>query len=288
MILPEIDPEKPVLLAGPTASGKSALAMEIAEKQGGVIVNADASQVYESWRVVTARPSQQDEARLPHRLYGHVPYDAQYSAGHWLRDVLPLLAVGERPIIVGGTGLYFSTLTQGLAEIPPTPEAVRRLGDSLPLNDLLAELDVQTAARIDVQNRARVQRAWEVLRATGKPLASWQAETPAPPLPLNACTALVMNSPKEWLEARIRQRFDLMLAQGALDEVRTMLDRYDPSLPSFKAIGVPELVGYATGSLSLDQAREQAAIATRRYAKRQRSWFRSKMQDWNQIEPVLR
>ncbi|CUH88459.1 tRNA dimethylallyltransferase [Phaeobacter sp. CECT 5382] len=287
MMLPDIDPDKPVLLAGPTASGKSALAMEIAEKQGGVIVNADASQIYDCWRVVTARPSLQDEARLPHHLYGHVPFDAQYSAGHWLRDVLPLLAGPQRPIIVGGTGLYFSTLTQGLAEIPPTPNAIRVQGDSLSLETLLADLDTITAARIDVQNRARVQRAWEVLQATGKSLATWQAETPAPPLPLSACTAIVMNSPKDWLEARIRQRFDLMLEQGALDEVRAMQDRYDPSLPAFKAIGVPELVGYTTGQLTLDQAREQASIATRRYAKRQRSWFRSKMQAWIQLEPDL-
>jgi tRNA dimethylallyltransferase len=266
MLLPDLDPDKPVLLAGPTASGKSSLAMEIAQKQGGVIVNADASQIYDCWRVVTARPSRADEQRLPHRLYGHVAYDAQYSAGHWLREVKSLLEGSERPIIVGGTGLYFSTLTEGLAEIPPTPDEIRA-----------------TAARIDLNNRARVQRAWEVLQASGRSLADWQDDTPAPVLPIGTCSALVMDSPKDWLEPRIRQRFDQMLEQGALEEVEAMRDRYDPRLPSCKAIGVPELMGYIRGELTLEAAREQAAIATRRYAKRQRSWFRSRMKDWTVV-----
>lgn len=283
MLLPDLDPDKPVLLAGPTASGKSSLAMEIAQKQGGVIVNADASQIYDCWRVVTARPSRADEQRLPHRLYGHVAYDAQYSAGHWLREVKSLLEGSERPIIVGGTGLYFSTLTEGLAEIPPTPDEIRARGDSLTLDALLAQLDQQTAARIDLNNRARVQRAWEVLQASGRSLADWQDDTPAPVLPIGTCSALVMDSPKDWLEPRIRQRFDQMLEQGALEEVEAMRDRYDPRLPSCKAIGVPELMGYIRGELTLETAREQAAIATRRYAKRQRSWFRSRMKDWTVV-----
>ena len=283
MLLPDLDPDKPVLLAGPTASGKSSLAMEIAQKQGGVIVNADASQIYDCWRVVTARPAPADEALVPHHLYGHVAYDAQYSAGHWLREVKALLNGPERPIIVGGTGLYFSTLTEGLAEIPPTPPEIRTLGDSLSLTALLAQLDPKSAARIDLNNRARVQRAWEVLQATGRALADWQDDTPAPVLPLTACSPLVMHSPKEWLEPRIRLRFDQMLEQGALQEVETMRARYDPQLPSCKAIGVPELMGYICGDLTQEQAREQAAIATRRYAKRQRSWFRSRMKDWSVI-----
>ncbi|MEP2715407.1 tRNA (adenosine(37)-N6)-dimethylallyltransferase MiaA [Pseudophaeobacter sp.] len=284
MLLPDIDPDKPVLLAGPTASGKSSLAMEIAEKQGRVIVNADASQIYDCWRVVTARPSLEDEQQLPHRLYGHVRFDEQYSAGHWLREVKSLLAGPERLIIVGGTGLYFSTLTEGLAEIPPTPAEIRLQGDALTLASLLAELDSETATRIDLQNRARVQRAWEVLQATGRSLANWQDDTPAPVLPLHACTPLVMQSPKDWLEPRIRQRFDLMLQQGALEEVEAMQSRYDPNLPSCKAIGVPELKGYTDGALSLDEAREQASISTRRYAKRQRSWFRSRMKQWHWLD----
>ncbi|GAA6197161.1 tRNA (adenosine(37)-N6)-dimethylallyltransferase MiaA [Pseudophaeobacter arcticus] len=283
MLLPDLDPDKPVLLAGPTASGKSSLAMEIAQKQGGVIVNADASQIYDCWRVVTARPSRAEEEQLPHRLYGHVAYYGQYSAGHWLREVKTLLEGAERPIIVGGTGLYFSALTEGLAEIPATPDEIRKHADSLTLEMLLAQLDPQTAARIDLNNRARVQRAWEVLQASGRSLADWQDDTPAPIMPIKACSALVMDSPKDWLEPRIRHRFDQMLAQGALEEVEAMRERYDPKLPSCKAIGVPELMGYICGDLPLEAAREQAAIATRRYAKRQRSWFRSRMKDWTLI-----
>ncbi|CUI00684.1 tRNA dimethylallyltransferase [Leisingera aquaemixtae] len=283
MTLPDTDPDLPVLIAGPTASGKSALALEIAARQGGVIVNADASQVYDCWRVITARPSAEEEARAPHALYGHVAYDAEYSAGHWLREVLPLLDGPERPIIVGGTGLYFTALTEGMADIPPTPAAVRAEGDALPLEVLRAELDPKTASRIDLQNRARVQRAWEVLKATGRPLASWQDDTPAPALPLSRCTAMVLNSGKDWLEARIRKRFGLMLDQGAMAEIEAMQDRYDPALPSCKAIGVPELMGYARGQLTLAEAEERAAIATRRFAKRQRSWFRARMKDWHQV-----
>lgn len=282
-----IDPDRPVLIAGPTASGKSALALEIAEKQGGVVVNADASQVFDCWRIVTARPSVEEEARAPHRLYGHVAYDAPYSAGHWLREVVPLLSGAQRPIIVGGTGLYFSALTEGMAEIPPTPAEVRAEGDSMSLEDLLSALDPQTAARIDVQNRARVQRAWEVLTATGRALADWQDDTPPPPLPLNACSALVLESSKDWLEARIRKRFRAMLEQGAMDEVEAMRDRFDPSLPSCKAIGAPELMAYATGRMTLEEAEESAAIATRRFAKRQRTWFRARMEKWRKISPEI-
>lgn len=285
MTLPDIDPDKPVLIAGPTASGKSALALRIAQTQGGVIVNADASQVFGCWRLVTARPSPEEEARAPHRLYGHVPYDATYSAGHWLREVVPLLSGPERPIIVGGTGLYFSALTEGMAEIPATPADVRAEGDRLSLEELLAQLDERTAARIDLQNRARVQRAWEVLTATGRPLADWQDDTPPPALPLGNSTAIVLNSSKDWLEARIRKRFRQMLTLGALEEIDAMRDRYDPALPSCKAIGVPELMSYVTGQTTLEEAEEKAAIATRRFAKRQRTWFRARMSAWYQVQP---
>jgi len=284
MDLQKIDNDRHVLLAGPTASGKSSLALDIARRQGGVIVNADASQVYNCWRVVTARPSAEEESQCPHHLYGHLDFDALYSAGHWLREVEALLATGERLIIVGGTGLYFSALTEGLAEIPLTAPEVRAKGDLLSLESLIQDLDAATAAQIDLNNRARVQRAWEVLHQTGRPLIEWQAETPPPLLSLADCTPLVMQSPKEWLEPRIRRRFDQMLEQGALEEVEAMRDRYDPALPSCKAIGVPELMDYATGQATLDEARERAAISTRRYAKRQRSWFRSRMQNWHWIE----
>lgn len=285
--LSSVDPQRPVLIAGPTASGKSGLALAIAQAQGGVIVNADASQIYDCWQVVTARPDAADLARAPHLLYGHVAYDAPYSAGHWLREVAPLLSGGARPIIVGGTGLYFTALTKGLAEIPATPDAVRASGDAIPLAGLLAELDPETTARIDTNNRARVQRAWEVLHATGRGLAAWQDDTPPPLLPEDAATCIALSSPPDWLNARIAQRFDMMLAGGALDEIAQMRDRYDPALPSCRAIGVPELMAHAAGEMTLDAARDAAVIATRQYAKRQRTWQRSKMAHWQWVDPSL-
>ncbi|MCE8555004.1 tRNA (adenosine(37)-N6)-dimethylallyltransferase MiaA [Ruegeria pomeroyi] len=281
--LPPIPEGVPVLIAGPTASGKSALALEIAERFGGVIVNADASQVYNCWRAISARPSPEEEARAPHRFYGHLPYDAPYSAGHWLREVTPLLDGPDRPIIVGGTGLYFTALTEGMAEIPATPPDIRAEADTLPLDTLLAGIDPATAAGLDQLNRARVQRAWEVERATGRALHLWQADTPPPLLPLARTVPLVLEVDKFWLWDRIARRFDQMLDEGALAEVAAMADRYDPALPAFKAIGVPELMAHLRGEITLDAARERASIATRQYAKRQRSWFRARMGDWHAL-----
>ncbi len=285
MDIDNIPADRPVLIAGPTASGKSELALRIAERDGGVIINADASQVYDCWRVVTARPSAQDESRAPHLLYGHLAYDAPYSAGHWLREVTPLLNGPERPIIVGGTGLYFLTLTEGMAEIPATPAAIRAEGDQMSLEALSDALDDTTRMRIDMKNRARVQRAWEVLRATGRALADWQDDTPPPVLPYENCTALVVEADRDWLEARIRRRFSMMIANGALEEARAMQGRYDPNLPSCKAIGVPELMAHLNGDLSLAEAEESASVATRQYAKRQRTWFRSRMKKWQRVSP---
>ena len=171
----------PILLAGPTASGKSALALALAERDGGVVINADASQVYGCWRVLTARPGAADLARAPHSLYGHVACDVAYSVGHWLRDASAAIAEatrnGRRPIIVGGTGLYFHALTHGLAPIPPVPPEFRLRSAAIDLAALRAELDPETARRIDLGNPMRVRRAWEVLAATGRGLASWQADT---------------------------------------------------------------------------------------------------------------
>ncbi|MBI1217768.1 MAG: tRNA (adenosine(37)-N6)-dimethylallyltransferase MiaA [Rhodobacteraceae bacterium] len=279
---------RPVLIAGPTASGKSALALQLAETQGGVIVNADALQVYGCWRILTARPGPDDEARAPHLLYGHIGRDQPYSVGHWLREVAAILASGKRPIIVGGTGLYFTALTEGLAEIPPTPPEVRAEADALRAAQgtraLLATLDPATAARIDTANPARVQRAWEVLRATGRGLADWQAETGAPVLPLAAAEAVVMHAPADRLAPRIDRRFDAMMAAGALDEVRAELPFWQPARASARAIGAPELVAHLQGDLPLDAAIAAAKIATRQYAKRQRTWFRSRMHNWRAIE----
>lgn len=280
-----VPPDLPVLIAGPTASGKSALALEIAARQGGVIVNADASQVYACWRVITARPSAEEEAQAPHLLYGHIEATAAYSTGHWLREVDAILAAPARPIIVGGTGLYFSALTKGLADIPATPADVRARGDHMEVADMLAGLDAQTVARIDCDNRARVQRAWEVQQATGQGLAFWQDQTPPPLLRPDACHRIVFDVSKDWLNDRIARRFDLMLEDGALDEVAAQQEQYDPSLPAHRAIGVPELMAYLQGTMTLDDARTRAVIATRQFAKRQRTWMRSKMADWHHFRP---
>lgn len=282
----DIDSERPVLIAGPTASGKSALALEIVERYGGTIVNADALQVYANWRILTARPSVEDETRAEHRLYGHVARRAAYSVGHWLRDVAPLLAGPGRPVIVGGTGLYFTALTEGLVEIPPVPAEIRSEADNRSLQTLLEQIDSATRAQIDQANPARVRRAWEVLASTGKGLAAWQAETPAPLLPPEHARRFRIDAPKEWLSPRIDQRFDMMLAEGALEEARQNLDVWDPALPSSRAIGGPELIAHLRGETTLAEAREAARIATRQYAKRQRTWFRARMRDWEAIAPA--
>ncbi|MFL4471348.1 tRNA (adenosine(37)-N6)-dimethylallyltransferase MiaA [Tateyamaria armeniaca] len=282
-LIATLPPDLPVLIAGPTASGKSALALAIAEAQGGVIVNADASQVYECWRVLTARPSVEEEARAPHHLYGHQPYDAPYSTGHWLREVLPILD-GARPIIVGGTGLYFAALTEGLAHIPETKPEIRAAGDAMELAEMAAALDPETASRIDMANRARVQRAWEVEHSTGRSLATWQDDTAPPTLATDAFRGIVLDSPKDWLTPRIETRFDQMLQGGALDEARNMQDRFDLNLPSCRAIGAKEAMGVINGTLSHEQAVTSAVIATRQYAKRQRTWFRARMAGWHWID----
>lgn len=286
-IPPDIPEDRPVLIAGPTASGKSALALALAERDGGRIINADALQVFANWRILTARPSPDEEARAPHALYGHVPGDAAYSVGHWLRDLAPLLRDGPRPIVIGGTGLYFSALTEGLAEIPPTPPEIRAEADARlaanGLTRLLDDLDPETRSRIDTANPMRVQRAWEVQRATGKPLAEWQDATPPPLLPPDGVVRFLIDAPKEWLTPRIERRFDLMLDAGALDEARANLATWSPAHPSSKAIGAPELIAHLRGAMTLDAAREAATIATRQYAKRQRSWFRARMKNWQTL-----
>lgn len=283
--MPRIDPGRPVLIAGPTASGKSALALKIAAETGGTIINADALQVYGNWRLLTARPSPEEEAQAPHRLYGHVDAATAYSVGHWLRDVAPLLDAGPQPIIVGGTGLYFTALTEGLAEIPPTPQAVRAQADARMANEgaaaLLAELDADTAARIDTRNPVRVQRAWEVQQTTGRGLAAWQEETPPPLLPLAAAQAFVLDAERAWLSDRIDRRFDMMLAAGVLDEVRANIHVMQHSLPACKAIGAPELAAHLRGEIDLDTAADLAKQASRQYAKRQRTWFRARMKAWH-------
>lgn len=280
-----ISREAPVLIAGPTASGKSALALELAARDGRIVVNADALQVYANWRILTARPTAEDEAAAEHALYGHIGRDAPYSVGHWLRDLRPLLS--HPVVIVGGTGLYFSALTEGLADIPPTPAPIRAEADRRRAAEghaaLLAELDPATAARIDRLNPARIQRAWEVLQATGRGLADWQDNTAPPLLPLSAVEPLLLFPETAWLNARIDRRFDAMIAQGALEEARAELPHWQPALPSSRAIGAPELIAHLHGEMTLPEAIAAAKTASHQYAKRQRTWFRSRMGDWRRI-----
>lgn len=283
-ILARTDPTRPVLIAGPTASGKSALALALARHQGGLIVNADALQVWSCWNLLSARPPAADLAAAPHALYGHVTPGQRYSVGDWLSEVSALAAEGHRLIVVGGTGLYFNALTQGLAVIPPVPAEIRDQADRWlregGLADMVAALDAQTAARLDLRNPARVQRAWEVLQTTGRGLASWQADTPPPLIPPDHATRLVLEADRDWLSDRIERRFDQMLAAGVLDEVRAVLPLWQPRAQWAHAIGAAELIGHLSGALTRDEARSQAITATRQYAKAQRAFFRKRLRDW--------
>ena len=279
----------PILIAGPPASGKSALAMEIAGRFGGAILNADAFQIYSNWQVLTARPSKVDEDKAPHFLYGHIAPNAAYSVGHWLAEITPLLNASPRPIITGGTGLYFQALTKGLANIPPIPPEIRKAAQEeiskKGFEALLSGLDAATKSQIDCKNPMRVQRAWEVQKATGRSIAVWQASTPKPLLPVARCITLLCDVDKEWLNQRIENRFHKMIEEGALDEAAANLPSWSADLPASRAIGARQLIAHLRGEMSLSKAIEEATIATRQYAKRQRTWFRSKMDNWSKCDP---
>ena len=291
-----------MLIAGPTASGKSALALEIAERLAGhraaTVINADSMQVYGELRILTARPSREEESRVPHRLYGHVPIRTPYSVGRWLQDVAAALreiwAGGGIPIVVGGTGLYFKALTEGLSPIPDIPEAVRafvrgRLDaeGAEALHAELAERDRETASRISPRDPQRIVRALEVLAATGRPLSDWQKEPAAAPLldPRSA-RRLVLWPDRDWLRARIDARFGAMLAAGVLDEVRTVMEMdLEPDLPGYRAHGLRPLIAHLRGEIALEEAAERTRAETRQYAKRQFTWFRHQMADWERLAP---
>ncbi|HEY5306120.1 MAG TPA: tRNA (adenosine(37)-N6)-dimethylallyltransferase MiaA [Pseudolabrys sp.] len=281
-----------MLIAGPTASGKSALALRLAETIGGTIVNADSMQVYRDLRVITARPSAEEEGRVPHRLYGHVDAAVNYSTGQWLRDVAVVLdevkAAGRVPILVGGTGLYFKALTGGLAAVPPLPLEIRdRVRERLasegiaPLYAELLERDPATAHRLMPNDRSRICRALEVLDATGRSLSDWHKEALPPLIDPAQAAKVFLTCERKQLVARIENRFAAMRKAGALDEVRTLSERkLDPLLPAMKAHGVPWLVRHLNGGISLDESAAGAIMDTRRYAKRQLTWFRNQMKDW--------
>lgn len=280
--------DAPILIAGPTASGKSSLALHLAEKFALPIVNADAIQVFSDWRILTARPSIQDEQQATHLLYGHVPGTQGYSVGDWLREVRPILAAGPC-IIVGGTGLNFSALTEGLADIPETSKEVRAQSEKLlitkGLSQLLLEIDDDTRLRIDQNNPRRVQRAWEVMQQTGRGLSDWQDETVEPICALDARQSVVIDAPKDWLTPRIDRRFDKMIEEGVLEEARTNANAWNETLPSAKAIGARELIEFVQGELDSQALKAAICTQTRQYAKRQRTWFRKRMRDWTWVQP---
>ena len=286
---------KPALLImGPTASGKSALALALAERIGGEIVNADSMQVYADFRVLTARPSREEEAQAPHHLYGHVDAARLYSTGRWLEDALAAIADirarGRAPILVGGTGLYFKALTQGLADIPAADDETRAalrervtLEGAPALHAELAARDPVTAARLEPNDAPRILRALEVLETTGESISALQANT-RPALARDEWVGLALTPEREALYAAINARFDKMLEQGALDEVRAFAARgLDPALPAMKAHGAPALSAYLRGELTLAEAAEIGKRDTRRYAKRQFTWIGGQMPDWPRV-----
>ena len=283
--------EKPILLVGPTASGKSKIAMSLAMKLGRHIVNADSLQVYNNWRILTARPTIKDEEIIPHHLYGHKAPDEEYSVGHWLRELSNILSTNKKIIIVGGTGLYFSALTEGLANIPKISDETKIISEKRLLKygiqDLLNELDKETRESIDIKNPMRVIRAWEVLKETGKSLKKWQSETDAPILPLTKCQPLVNNPDKNDLNKKITARFKKMIEMGALDEAKKNLDMWNKGVITNKAIGASELISYLKNEISLDEAITNASIATRQYAKRQRTWIKARMKQWDDVTELI-
>ena len=284
-----------VLIAGPTASGKSAAALQLAEKLDGAIINADSMQVYREAPILTAQPSLGDQARAPHLLYGHVSVAEVYSVGRYAEDAAAALAKvrasGKLPIFTGGTGLYFMALTEGLAQIPPTPPEIRdsaraRL-DEIGVAALHAELmalDPKTASGLRPTDPQRVLRAYEVFEATGRPLVEWQQSPSEPVLKNLRLAKILVEPPREILRDRIARRFEAMVDHGGLDEAMALKD-LDPSLPAAKLLGLRPLIGLGEGKLTKPEALELAIIATRQFAKRQATWFRNQTPDYVRFDP---
>lgn len=286
-----------VLIAGPTASGKSALALELAAQTDGVIINADSMQVYRNLRIITARPSEDEMLCAPHLLYGHIDAAEIYSAGRWLREAEQTIATareaGRLAIVIGGTGLYFSALLKGLSAVPEVSAEVRQqirdLGEKNSnevLHAMLLARDPRTAAEIRVSDRQRILRALEVIEATGRGLAEWRAEPGVPVLNTGMYRAIFLATDRDALGKRIDARFDAMLEAGALDEVKRLKARnLDSRMPAMKAHGVPWLIRYLDGEISLEEAAAQGKRDTRQYAKRQETWFRNQLPEFQWVRP---
>lgn len=283
-----------VLIAGPTASGKSALGLALADRLDGEIINADSMQVYGDLRIVTARPSVEEERQAPHHLYGHVSADIVYSTGQWLTEATSAIGHvqkrGKVPIVLGGTGLYFRALTEGFVEVPDIPDDIRAATRAeveeigpVAAHGLLCDVDPDWAAQVHENDPQRIARGLEVFRATGRPLTAWQAEPVEAP-DLGPVAKIVLEPDRDWLIERIHRRFRLMVEAGAVDEVEALLKQdLSPSLPAMKALGVPELGRYLAREMMLEEAIEAAAIKSRQYAKRQSTWFRQQMISWNRV-----
>jgi tRNA dimethylallyltransferase len=285
-----------VLIAGPTASGKSALGIKLAQALNGVVINADSMQVYRDLRIITARPTPDEETQAPHRLYGHVDAGVNFSVGRYMADAVALLSELEGrnlPIFVGGTGLYFKALTEGLSDMPAVPDEVRdevrRESEGLEtpeLHRMLVERDPETARTLRPSDRLRIQRALEIFAATGQPLISFHGARQPGPLDGKRLIKLFLAPERDELRRRIDNRFLTMMEQGALDEVRRLGERnLDPMLPAMRAHGVPGLLAHLRGEIPLDEAIAKGQGDTRRYAKRQFTWFRHQLPDWEWVVP---
>lgn len=288
-----------VLIAGPTASGKSALALALAEVTGGVVINTDSMQVYRDLRVLTARPTPDEEARAPHRLYGYCDAAVNCSAGSWVADAATVLAearaAARLPIFVGGTGLYFRALSEGISEMPEIPQQVRdrwryELNErgAARLHRILMQEDAAAAMKLRASDGQRIVRALEVIEASGRSILSWQAERGMALIDRESAHFFVIEPDRAALVERIEARFDTMIERGALDEVRELvaLD-LDPALPAMKAIGVPELQAAMAGEIGFPLAIQRVKAATRQYAKRQATWFRHQLDErWRRIPPA--
>jgi tRNA dimethylallyltransferase len=286
-----------VLIAGPTASGKSALALDLAKARGGVIINADSMQVYRDLRIITARPTPEEERRVPHRLYGHIDAAENFSVGRWCEEAAAALGetlrTARAAILVGGTGLYFNALTRGLAHVPPVPARIREEVRARLVTDGVAALhaelkwrDPAAAARLMPGDRARIIRALEVVLATGRSLLDWHADNKPPTIDLARAAKIFLMPERDELFRRIDSRFDAMMAAGALDEARALAARHlDPVLPATKAHGVPWLIRHLNGEITLAEAVEASKRDTRQYTKRQATWFRNQLPEFEWVQP---
>jgi len=284
------------LIAGPTASGKSALALELAERCDGVVINADASQVYYDLEALSARPPLLDRMRAPHRLFGHIDGAEACSAARWAGDakaeIAAAHAAGRLPILVGGTGLYIRTLLDGIAPIPDIAPAIRAEVRALPVaqaHEALGREDPASAARLAPADTTRVARALEVVRSTGRSIIAWRAQKQGGIAQDISLSPLVLLPPRDWLTERCDRRFEAMLEEGAVAEVERLLARgLDPALPVMRAIGVPEIAAFLAGELARDEMVTRGQIATRQYAKRQYTWFsRQPPPDWTRIDRAI-